>query len=147
MNSLCWKYFRLLVFLAGTVPVAQLNSPAQTPVTLGLQLYSGLSITGNVGSIYAIEYVTNLTQTNAWRCLEFLQLPVSPYLWIDKSTAATGQRFYQAVAFTAPTDFVFIPPGTFRMGSPDNEAGRSGDEGPQTAVTITKGFWMAIHPV
>jgi formylglycine-generating enzyme required for sulfatase activity len=33
------------------------------------------------------------------------------------------------------------------MGSPNNEVDRSGDEGPQTDVTITTGFWMAIYPV
>ncbi len=87
--------------------------------------------------MYSIEYVTDLAQTNnpsAWRCLEFLQLPASPYLWADKSAPATGQRFYRAVVFAAPTNMVFIPPGTFRMGSPTNEVdryrlGRSADGG------------------
>ena len=78
MNSLCRKYLRFLLLLVGTLFMAELKGAAQTPASLGLQLYSGLSITGNVGSIYAISYVTNLTQTNAWRCLEFLQLPTSP---------------------------------------------------------------------
>jgi formylglycine-generating enzyme required for sulfatase activity len=41
---------------------------------------------------------------------------------------------------------VFILPGTFRMGSPTNEVDRSGDwEGPQTAVTIRRGFWMGQY--
>ena len=72
-----------------------------------------------------------------WRCLECLQLPASPYLWTDKSAPATGKRFYRAVAAEAPTNMVFIPPGTFRMGSPEFEVDRW--EGPQTAVTLTKG--------
>jgi hypothetical protein len=62
-------------------------------------MYAGLSITGTVGTVYSVEYVTDLTQTNnasAWRCLEFLQLPASPYLWADKSGPATGKRFYRA---------------------------------------------------
>ena len=29
------------------------------------------------------------------------------------------------------------------MGSPDSEAGRDGNEGPQHQVTISSGFWMA----
>jgi len=129
------------------------RASAQTPVGLDLQLYAGLSITGAVGTVYSIECVTDLAQTNdasAWRCLEFLQVPASPYLWTDKSSPATGlpgggqagRRFYRAVVFAAPTNLVFIPPGTFRMGSPTNEVGRSDDEGPQTAVTISRGFWM-----
>ena len=94
-----------------------------------------------------MEYVTDLGQTNSWRCLEFLQLPASPYLWADKSAPATGRRFYRAVVFAAPTNMVFIPPGTFRMGSPTNEVDRYDWEGPQTAVTISRGFWLGKHEV
>ena len=37
---------------------------------------------------------------------------------------------------------VWIPPGQFVMGSPNDEVGRDQDEGPETKVTITRGFWM-----
>ena len=123
---------------------------AQTAAELDIQLYAGLSITGAVSSVYQIQYVTDLAQTNtpsAWRCLEFLQLPASPYLWADKSAPATGQRFYRAVLFAPSTNMVFIPPGKFRMGSPSNEVDRLGNEGPQTAVTISSGFWMGKYLV
>ena len=120
---------------------------AQTPAGLDIQMYAGLTITGAVGTVYSMEYVTDLAQTNAWRCLEFLQLPASPYLWADKSAPATGKRFYRAVAMVAPTNMVFIPPGTFRMGSPTNEVDRASDEGPQRAVTISRGFWMGKYEV
>ena len=39
-----------------------------------------------------------------------------------------------------------IPGGTFTMGSPDDEAGRDADEGPQRAVTVEP-FWMGTHEV
>jgi len=100
--------------------------------------------------VYSIEYVTDLAQTNtpsAWRCLEFLRLPTSPYLWADKSAPVAGKRFYRAVVMEAPTNMVFIPPGTFRMGSPTNEVGRYDNEGPQTAVMISRGFWMGKYEV
>ncbi len=35
-----------------------------------------------------------------------------------------------------------IPAGTFTMGSPKNEPGRSQREGPQTNVTISQPFWL-----
>ena len=139
LAGLCW-------FFGAVGP----RAAAQTPAGLELQLYAGLSITGAVGTVYSIEYVTDLAQTNnasAWRCLEFLQLPASPYLWADKSAPATGKRFYRAVQTEAPTNLVFIPPGTFRMGSPTNEVDRQDDEGPQTAVTISRGFWMGKYEV
>ena len=44
-------------------------------------------------------------------------------------------------------DMIWIEPGTFIMGSPTNEQDRSSDEGPQTTVTLTRGFWMSHHPV
>jgi formylglycine-generating enzyme required for sulfatase activity len=37
---------------------------------------------------------------------------------------------------------VWIPAGEFVMGSPPDELGRDLDEGPQTKVIITQGFWM-----
>jgi len=147
----------LASLLLGAMAVPLLTSSralAQTPPGLDLQLYAGLSITGAVATVYSVEYVTDLAQTNSWRCLEFLQPPASPYLWADKSAPATVQRFYRAAVFAAPTNLVFIPPGTFRMGSPTNELDRNvlNDdvqiaEGLQTAVTISHGFWMGKYEV
>jgi len=141
--------------LLGAMALPLLTPPrasAQTSLGLNLQLYAGLSITGVVGTVYSVEYVTDLAQTNSWRCLEFLQPPASPYLWVDKSAPATGRRFYRSAVFAAPTNLVFIPPGTFRMGSPTNEVDREPYfplivEGPQTSVTISKGFWMGKYLV
>jgi formylglycine-generating enzyme required for sulfatase activity len=41
----------------------------------------------------------------------------------------------------------WIPPGKFWMGSPEGEAGRWKNEGPQHPVTLTQGFWMGKYPV
>jgi len=139
LTVLCW-----VVWVVGP------RTFAQMPPGLDLQLYAGLTITGAVGTVYSIEYVTDLAQTNtpsAWRCLEFLQLSASSYLWADKSAPATGKRFYRAVQIEAPTNLVFIPPGTFRMGSPTNELYRDDSEGPQTDVTISRGYWMGKYEV
>jgi formylglycine-generating enzyme required for sulfatase activity len=141
---------RILSLLCVALWVAGPRAIAQTPAGLDLHLYAGLTITGAVGTVYSIEYVTDVAQTNnasAWRCLEFLQLPASPYLWADKSAPATAKRFYRAVAFAAQANMVFIPPGTFRMGSPTNEIDRFDNEGPQTDVTISRGYWMGKYEV
>jgi len=123
---------------------------AQAQATLDLQLYAGVSITGTVGAVYAIQATTDLAATNSWVAVDFVRLPATNYLWTDTSTPATGRRFYRSMA-SAPTNLVFVPPGTFRMGSPTNEAGRnpvgSGDEGPQTQVTLTKGFFLGKYEV
>lgn len=43
-------------------------------------------------------------------------------------------------------DFVWCPAGSFSMGSPDSEAGRSRDE-KQHKVRLTRGFWIAKYEV
>jgi formylglycine-generating enzyme required for sulfatase activity len=40
----------------------------------------------------------------------------------------------------------WIPPGTFWMGSPEDEKGRFEDEGPRHEKTIAQGFWMFDTP-
>lgn len=40
----------------------------------------------------------------------------------------------------------YIPPGSFLMGSPDDEEGRWSDEGPQHRAALAEGFWLAETP-
>jgi uncharacterized protein (TIGR02996 family) len=42
--------------------------------------------------------------------------------------------------------FAWVPPGTFLMGSPENEVHREPDE-TQHEVTLTEGFYMGVHLV
>src|SRR6187399_901041 len=117
MKAQSSKLVRFVSVLCLAVWAVAPRAAAQAPAELDLHLYAGLTITGAVGTVYSVEYVTDLAQTNMpspWRCLEFLQLPANPYLWADKSGPATGKRFYRAQVFAAPTNLVFIPPGTFR---------------------------------
>jgi uncharacterized protein (TIGR02996 family) len=71
-------------------------------------------------------------QTEA-RVQELLQGGVLPC--VPERTNSIGMRF------------VLIPSGTFRMGSPDDEEGRSDAEGPVHEVEITKAFYLGAHPV
>lgn len=120
---------------------------AQTPPSLGLRLFAGVNISGTVGNVYAVQSNADLAQTNAWTTIAFLRLPLTNFLFVDTSAPANGSRFYRALLQNPPTNMVFVPPGNFRLGSPTNELGRSTDEGPQTEVTITRGFWMGKYEV
>ena len=42
---------------------------------------------------------------------------------------------------------IWVPPGTFPMGSPDDEAERFDSEGPVHDVTFAQGFWIGKHEV
>jgi formylglycine-generating enzyme required for sulfatase activity len=130
--------------IAVALGLAAPRVPAQTNLALGVQLYAGLSITGAVGTSCQIQYATNLAQTNAWRPLTNLTLTRNPQLWVDTTAPATASRFYRAV--TSPTNLVWIPPGTFVMGSPASEAERDLNEAQHT-VTLTQGFYMGKYPV
>ncbi len=49
--------------------------------------------------------------------------------------------YTEKLSDTVSLDMVPIPGGTFKMGSPDNEADRKDDEGPQVEVKVEP-FWM-----
>jgi formylglycine-generating enzyme required for sulfatase activity len=97
------------------------------------------AITGLPGT-YTIFSSTNLTD---WTASGTVQNPLGSVLAIDTTVQFSPHKFYRALLQTPPTNMVFIPANTFTMGSPTNEVGRLTDEGPQTTVTLTHGFWMA----
>ena len=134
--------------LFGTAALLTANSTsAQTPPSLNLRLFAGLNLTGAVGSVVVVQTTSDLIQSNSWTGLAFVQLPSTNYLFVDTTAPVAGNRFYRALLQSPPTNMVFIPPNTFRLGSPTNETGRSADEGPQTTVTISHGFWMGKFEV
>jgi formylglycine-generating enzyme required for sulfatase activity len=53
-----------------------------------------------------------------------------------------GQTWNLPTSGNATLDMVWIPPGTFRLGSPESEPMSKVDERPQTQVTLTHGFWL-----
>ncbi len=63
------------------------------------------------------------------------------------SAQQPGERMVVEIPGTDQSiDFVWVPGGSFRMGSPMDEAGRDDDEGPVHGV-IVAGFWMSAHEV
>ena len=64
---------------------------------------------------------------------------------LNEPTIEAGDRMMLQVR-NVEFPFRWCPPGTFMMGSPVIEAGRSDDER-QHQVTLTRGFWMLETPV
>jgi formylglycine-generating enzyme required for sulfatase activity len=144
---------RLFAFCLGVGLLAWAGY-AQSPPALSVQVSNGLvrlRITGDVGSACTIQWASNLYGTNNWQVLTNLApLASSPYLVADTNVLAT-RCFYRAFAQQVPTNvvtmnMVWISPGTFVMGSPTSEAGRSSAE-TQHTVTLTKGFYMGNYAV
>ena len=68
--------------------------------------------------------------------------PVVPNPQAEAKTAAEMKVYTEKITGTEVTfDMVPIPGGEYLMGSPDSEAGRNPDEGPQHSMKIAP-FWM-----
>ena len=92
-----------------------------------------------------IQYTNNLWSSN-WPVLVTVVATQSPYTFLDMGAPPAHQRFYRVVALPME-GMVWIPPGTFTMGSPIGEVDRSSDEGPQTTVTLSRGFFIGRYEV
>ena len=58
----------------------------------------------------------------------------------------TSKNITIPLSDTVSLDMIWIEPGTFLMGSPEDELGRANDE-TQYEVTLTKGYWLGKFEV
>ncbi len=142
----------LAVFLGIVLTASIVGASGGQSVELNVQMIPGIWISGATGAV-SIEYTTNLDQTSGWIPLATVQATNSPYFYIDASATNSTKRFYRAVVEGGgntnqppvnpdPAHLVWIKPGAFTIGSPSTEPDRDSNEGPQTQVTISQGFWM-----
>jgi formylglycine-generating enzyme required for sulfatase activity len=100
----------------------------------------------------------NIQKSNGWGTLVVVRLSVSAWfigedlshqlpmpIAITRSTE-TRPGYTEALSDAIGIPMVFIPSGTFRMGSPDDEAERRSSEGPQHDVTLAA-FCMGQFPI
>jgi len=72
----------------------------------------------------------------------------APAWAVEAGTDAFGRYAVIQIPGTQVTQLLrWIEPGTFVIGSPPEEPGRFDDEGPQTEVSFSDGFWMFDAPV
>jgi len=102
-----------------------------------------LEITGPPG-VCSVFGSTNFT---TWIAVGVATNPLGSVNFHDVTANASPQKFYRVLLQVPPAKMVFIPPNTFTMGTPANEVNRQADEGPQTTVTISHGFWMGKYEV
>ena len=120
--------------------------PPPRAMGVSLRMVPELTVSGPSGSASLVEWAETLV--GPWTAWTNVFVGESGVVVVDLSAGATT-RFYRAVPNPhppGPEGFVWIPPGTFVMGSPAGEAGRSPDEA-QHVVTITRGFWISDHEV
>jgi hypothetical protein len=77
-----------------------LNSVLSAAVSLevswtSINLYAGVTIEGNPGAEYRIDYRTDFGASTNWLTLTNFILPRSPYTWIDYESPGQPKRFYR----------------------------------------------------
>jgi len=130
--------------------ILALQTFAQAELTIKMTPTITVTLTGPSGE-YQIRRAQVLGNAANWVTLTNVTMSGSPFIFCDLA-AGGSQQFYQAVQQTTsdnpnPQLLVWIPPGTFMMGSPSTEQTRFYYENPQTQVTISQGFWMSKYEV
>jgi len=132
--------------------VDQDYAPWGSPV-ISTTLASGnltLSWPGAPGDLFQVQWKPNLADA-AWSPLAASLLTnVTTFSLVEAVAAQQQARFYrvQRLPRLQPLeDMVWMPPGTFRMGTPTNDPSATPDELPQFTVTLTRGFWISRFEV
>lgn len=145
----------LLLLVVALIGNISLPSRGLADTTLQAKLVPAITVSGPLGSLQQVQYTTNPGDSNSWAVLSQVRLDTPAKAFYDETASDSAKRFYRTKMIgIADTNLVWIPPGTFMMGSPTNEVGRittgsgsEGGEGPQTLVTLTKGFLMGRYEV
>ena len=132
---------------SGTVPLTvqftDMSTPGTTPITAWHWLFGdgSESTAQDPSHVYttAGTYNVSLEVTSAAGNDTALKLS-----FIAVTPPDAGDTRTITLPGDVPLEMVWIPAGTFTMGSPDTETGRGMEEGPQHAVTLN-GFWMGRH--
>jgi formylglycine-generating enzyme required for sulfatase activity len=126
-------------------PTVTIDAPSKS-LGLKIELIPKLTVEGPVGQSAIVEWASELI--GPWTAWSNVVVGAEGTVLVDLTPGAAG-RFYRAQAYSkpaGPNGFVWIPPGTFVMGSPLGEIGRRDTE-LQHKVTLTEGFWMSDHEV
>jgi formylglycine-generating enzyme len=105
-----------------------------------------LTVRGSAGGSARVDWARD--PLGPWTAWTNVAVSAEGMVLVDLS-ADPSQRFYRAVddpTPVAPAGFVWIPPGTFLMGSPSTELWRKEHE-TQHEVVLTRGFFMGRYEV
>jgi hypothetical protein len=78
-----------------TNAAGSVTSAGATISLLSINMYAGLTIAGQIGANYRIDYQNDLS--GPWITLTNIALPSSPYLFIDTGSGSLSHRFYRAI--------------------------------------------------
>ena len=100
---------------------------------------------GTRGDQFQVQSKTNLADA-VWASLSSQVITNGAgFSAIEDGLAQQEARYYRILRFPrlqVPDSMIYIPPGTFLMGTPANDPNKTPNELPQFQVTLTRGFWI-----
>lgn len=151
-KSLAVLHLFVLLLVSGSLDAVTEASAAELGIRPGPP--AQLIVTGELGSTQQIEFAEELTADTDWKLLTNVVLASSPTS-IEVPALEPG-RFYRLLSpaaaitdppFATPINMVWLKPGSFLMGSPDDDPDHFDIETPQTRVTFENGFWIGRDEV
>jgi formylglycine-generating enzyme required for sulfatase activity len=125
--------------------LASASASGQAPVIASFGRNGELVCTNLLpGTTASVEWASSVLGpwTNTWAGLEAVTADPNGVIRVSVP------MFYRVAGYPrVPTNMCWIPAGTFVMGSPPTEPCRDSDEGPQTQVTISRGFCLGKYEV
>jgi formylglycine-generating enzyme required for sulfatase activity len=120
--------------------MSQINKEAQRGRSRSRSLLAALSLAVVLLGVYAVKVIPETLEKARMAQQKIAEAKAK--FAAEIGAGRVGATLVARLAENEVMSFAFCPPGAFRMGSPDSEEGRSGDEN-QVSVTLTEGFWMA----
>ena len=135
------KMITVLLGLALTAAIAQAAKPTISYKTDG----SNIIIT-YTGELYLSE------DAISWSKLESASNPYqitmrNKKLFFCSKETSDNKNFTIQLSDTVSLDMIWIEPGTFMMGSPEDELGRDPEKETLHEVTLTTGYWVGKYEV
>jgi formylglycine-generating enzyme required for sulfatase activity len=143
--------FSSLSLLCATLVTVQVWNPtAQSPGRVSVTQHADqIKLSWETIPLHVYQIYHRNGHKDPWK--ELLPEPIvaEGYAKSHMITIDSELQLYRVaqVGLNEPAGLVWIPAGTFTMGSPLTELDRDDNEGPQMVVTLTRGFWMGKRPV
>ncbi|WPJ94884.1 SUMF1/EgtB/PvdO family nonheme iron enzyme [Coraliomargarita algicola] len=129
--------------------VVQLEIPGNLKAEVRLDGHAASLVDGSIQIPANREVEFELRVRNHLTMLRTFQLsPNETFVWEVQPVAIPGPT--EGQSWTVPyfhISFAWVPAGQFEMGSPLPEHARLPNEGPQTKVRFTRGFWAGVYEV
>ncbi len=131
------------------VTLATIGTQAEEPI-LTYKLTGNDLILIYSGTLYQSEDAVNWTEVKSASSPYKVSYSARQIFFCSQSMTdqpvVPGEDFSVSLSAGVSLDMIWIGPGTFMMGSPEDELGRQDNE-TQHEVTLTKGYWLGKYEI